>query len=127
MAHGLEVRVPLIGNAVIDSVLSQPSSQHFDEDGGKLILRMLAKRHLPECVWNRPKHGFSVPLRDLFKGPWQELGDDLFSRSNDIAPFINATTAQALWKKSRTGHGQIRLTYSLLVLLLWLDLHGPSS
>ena len=121
MAHGLEVRVPLLGNSVLNTILTQPSDVHYDAEGGKSILRTLAKQHLPECVWNRPKHGFSVPLRDLFKNSWQTLGDDLFSRTQDIAPFLNPKAAQSLWGKSRTGHGQIRLSYSLLVLLLWLD------
>jgi hypothetical protein len=39
------------------------------------MLRALARRHLPEEVWGRPKHGFSVPLRHNFNGPWRELGE----------------------------------------------------
>lgn len=121
MAHGLEVRVPLLGNAVMDEVLSLPSRAHFDERGGKAILRKLAKKYLPESTWNRPKHGFSVPLRSLFAGPWQDLGDELFARANSIAPFLNSVTARGHWARARTGRGNPRLTYSLFVLLAWLD------
>lgn len=120
MAHGLEVRVPLLGNAVLDAVLGLPASVHFDGGGGKRLLRELARRHLPESAWNRPKHGFSVPLRQLFKGQWQALGDDTFASCAEIAPFLNTHTVESLWKAARRGHGNIRLTYSILVLLLWL-------
>lgn len=121
MAYGLEVRVPFLGNDVLNAILTKSSDMHYDAKGGKSILRTLAKQHLPECVWNRPKHGFSVPLRDLFKSSWQALGDDLFSRTQEIAPFLNQQSAQILWNRARTGHGQIRLSYSILILLLWLD------
>ncbi len=121
MAHGLEVRVPLLGNSVLDTVLELPARVHFDAAGGKALLRELARRHLPESVWNRPKHGFSVPLRELFRGPWQALGDDLVGRCKDLAPFLNAQAVARHWRKARTGHGAIRLTYTLLVLLLWLE------
>lgn len=123
MAHGLEVRVPLLGNTVLDAVLNLPASAHFDAKGGKALLRTLARRHLPKNVWNRPKHGFSVPLRDLFQGPWQALGDDLFARCSNLAPFLDARAATPLWAAARRGRGNIRLAYSLLVLLAWLASH----
>jgi asparagine synthase (glutamine-hydrolysing) len=46
-----------------DRMFKLPAGVHFDAGGGKAILRALARRHLPEAVWNREKHGFSVPLR----------------------------------------------------------------
>jgi asparagine synthase (glutamine-hydrolysing) len=68
MAHGLEVRVPLLANAHPGIACSGcRHSVHFDEGGGKAILRALARKHLPEAVWNREKHGFSVPLRDQLR------------------------------------------------------------
>lgn len=124
MAHGLEVRVPLLGNAVLDTVLGLPASAHFDAAGGKALLRELARRHLPETVWNRPKHGFSVPLRTLFSGPWRELGDDLIARTPTLAPFLDARSVIKYWHAARTGHGATRLTYTLLVLLIWLNHHA---
>jgi asparagine synthase (glutamine-hydrolysing) len=39
MAHGLEVRVPFLGNPVLDLVLGWPAEVHFDADGGKALLR----------------------------------------------------------------------------------------
>ncbi|GAB4168664.1 MAG: asparagine synthase (glutamine-hydrolyzing) [Rhodocyclaceae bacterium] len=121
MAHGLEVRVPLLGNAVLDTVLGLPAQAHLDAGGGKALLRELARRHLPETVWNRPKHGFSVPLRALFGGPWRELGDDLVARCDRLAPFLNPVSVARIWREARKGHGAIRLAYTLLVLLLWLE------
>lgn len=122
MAHGLEVRVPMLGNDVLDAVLTLPARVHFDPDD-KALLRALARRHLPEAVWNRPKHGFSVPLRELFNDAWRETARDVFDRAPRIAPFLDAPRVNALWREACHGRGSRRLAYTFLVLLLWLDRH----
>ena len=123
MLHSLEVRVPMLANAVLDRVLTLPAQVHFDAVGGKVILRRLAQKHLPEQVWNRPKHGFSVPLKTYFNGQWQNAGDELFGRSQEIAPFLDRNALSALWSGAKTGKASRRLAYTFLVLLIWLDEH----
>src|SRR5437773_2465387 len=122
MAHGLEVRVPLLGNAVLDSVLRLSAKAHFNGED-KLLLRDLARRYLPDSVWNRPKHGFSVPLRELFNGAWQDRCEDVVHRTAEIAPFLNAPAVSTLWRAASAGHGSRRLAYTFVVLLIWLEQH----
>lgn len=121
MLHSLEVRVPMLANAVLDRVLTLPAHVHFDDAGGKVLLRRLAQKHLPEQVWNRPKHGFSVPLKTYFSGQWQSVGDEFFGRSRRIAPFLDNTSLSGLWRDAKTGNASRRLAYTFLVLLIWLD------
>ena len=120
MAHGLEVRVPILGNAVLDAVLGLPACVHFDP-GGKALLRALARRYLPQTVWNRPKHGFSVPLQAQFNGAWKETIEDVIARADVLAPFLNAHRVQTLWSSACRGRASRRLAYTFAVLLLWLD------
>lgn len=124
MAHGLEVRVPLLANAIQERILRLPAQVHFDADGGKAILRALARRHLPEAVWNRKKHGFSVPLRANFSGIWREWGDAQFAAARDNAPWLNADSIAKLWSAARRGGGNPRLAYTFAVLLAWLERHS---
>jgi len=124
MLHSLEVRVPMLSNAILDRALALPAGVHFDGGGGKAILRQLAQRHLPQQVWNRPKHGFSVPLQDYFNGQWQQIGNDFFSQSQRIAPFLDGEALNALWNDAKTGKASRRLAYTFLVLLIWLDNHN---
>lgn len=120
MAHGLEVRVPMLGNGVLDAVLNLPASVHFDPDG-KALLRALAQRHLPQSTWNRPKRGFAVPLRELFNGSWCDVAEGVVSRTETLAPFLDGDRVRALWRGARHGGGSRRLAYTLVVLLLWLE------
>jgi asparagine synthase (glutamine-hydrolysing) len=123
MAHGLEVRVPFLGNPVLDLVLRWPAEVHFDAGGGKALLRAIARRVLPESTWNRPKHGFSVPLLEFFNGAWREVAQAHFERCAEIAPFLNASAVRELWQRARAGRASRRLAFTMLVLLVWLDRH----
>lgn len=123
MFHSLEVRVPLLSNAILERALALPEHVHFDQDGGKAILRRLARKHLPEQIWNRPKHGFSVPLQAYFNGQWQNAGNDYFAQAGRIAPFLDQNALAKLWKEAKTGKASRRLAYTFLVLLIWLDEH----
>jgi asparagine synthase (glutamine-hydrolysing) len=123
MAHGLEVRVPLLANALQERMLKLPAAVHFDTGGGKALLRALARRHLPESVWNRPKHGFSVPLRTNFAGQWQDWCAAQVAATRIRAPWLKAEAVAALWREARQGRGNVRLFYTLSVLLAWLETH----
>jgi asparagine synthase (glutamine-hydrolysing) len=123
MNHSLEVRVPLLGNPVLDLVLDWPASVHYDADGGKALLRALARRHLPEAVWNRPKHGFSVPLQHYFNGQWSAACEHYVGRCEELAPFLNATAVQRLWQAAKQRKASLRLAYTFVVLLIWLARH----
>ncbi|MDP1735618.1 MAG: asparagine synthase (glutamine-hydrolyzing) [Sulfuritalea sp.] len=123
MAHGLEVRVPLLANALQDRMLRLPASVHFDSGGGKALLRALARRHLPEAVWNREKHGFSVPLRTNYGGPWREWCDARIASAPLHAPWLATGPLTALWQEARQGKGNVRLMYTFAVLLAWLENH----
>ncbi|WP_319241445.1 asparagine synthase (glutamine-hydrolyzing) [uncultured Propionivibrio sp.] len=121
MAHSLEIRVPLLGQPVLDAVLSLPAQVHYDKDGGKAILRQIARNSLPEAVWNREKHGFSVPLQAYFNGAWKSPCDAVIADCARIAPFLNASAITTLWQEAKKGRASRRLAYTIVTLLLWLD------
>jgi asparagine synthase (glutamine-hydrolysing) len=66
MAHGLEARAPLLDQEVLAFGLSLPDEYVTGPDGGKRILRTLLGRYLPPALFERPKMGFSVPLKTWF-------------------------------------------------------------
>jgi len=125
MAHALEVRVPLLGNALADFALAQPARAHVEPEP-KALLRSLARAKLPEAVWGRPKHGFSVPLLAYFNGSWRELCEHAVGRARDVAPFLRADAVTSLWRDACAGRASRRLAYTLIVLLLWLERHALS-
>jgi len=126
MAHGLEVRVPMLGRPVLDVVLGLPADVHC-AGGPKSLLTEIARRSLPETVWNRPKHGFSVPLDALFRTAWRETCESAIDAAPQCAAFLDAAAVRQLWRDAVAGRASRRLAYTLVVLLLWLERHRIST
>ncbi len=123
MAHGLEVRSPLLDQEVIRFGLSLPDEFLRDAQGGKRLLRALLGRYLPGLSFVRPKQGFSAPM-----GAWlgsdyeQRLGALAVSRTLADTGLIDAGGVAALTDEHRAGrrdHGD-RL-FALLMLEEWLQ------
>lgn len=62
MHHSLEVRTPFMDKDVVRLANSLPEDWKNDRKSGKLVLKDAFRSLLPEEVFNRPKHGFEVPL-----------------------------------------------------------------
>jgi asparagine synthase (glutamine-hydrolysing) len=71
MAVGLEARVPLLSNLMIEVAERAEDRQKLRLGGGKLMLREVGRRRLPAYLTSGRKRGFAVPLRDLFAGRWR--------------------------------------------------------
>ena len=68
MAHALEVRPPLLDHRIVEFAVSLPDEyKHTRESGGKRVLKQVLSRYIPRDLWDRPKQGFSTPIRDWFR------------------------------------------------------------
>jgi asparagine synthase (glutamine-hydrolysing) len=122
MASGLESRVPMLGNPVLDLVLPQPASVRL-AGGLKPVLRELARRHLPPAAWDRPKRGFTVPERDYLAHRWRGYCDYLVDRCADLAPWLDHREIERRWRGLVSGRKIDWPAYAVLVLLGWLETH----
>ena len=62
MAHGLEVRPPLLEHRMVEFAASLPAGLKLRGTKLKYILRRVAARYLPAELIDRPKQGFGFPL-----------------------------------------------------------------
>src|SRR2546430_1222880 len=62
MQHSLEVRAPLLGIEVADFAKQLAADDCYRQGSGKLVLKRVASRYLPESWMNRPKRGFGLPM-----------------------------------------------------------------
>jgi asparagine synthase (glutamine-hydrolysing) len=124
MAHGLEVRVPLLDRRIMTfagrcalpllTPLFGPS---------KYLLRTLAQSlGAPKEVIHGRKKGFNVPIAHLLRHELRPLGTEFFQSHADIlSPFIRPDPLRTLWKAH--CHGSANHSYALwplLILALWL-------
>jgi asparagine synthase (glutamine-hydrolysing) len=76
MAHGLEVREPLMDHELVEWLATLPLGLKIRGNEGKVLLKKAMEPRLPNDVLYRPKMGFSVPLARWFRGPLQQRVQD---------------------------------------------------
>ncbi len=67
MAHGLEVRVPLLDHAFADWVSGIDPGCKLRGREGKYLFKRALRSRLPEEILYRPKMGFAVPISRWFR------------------------------------------------------------
>ena len=72
MAHGLEVRVPLLDHPLLEWISGLPPDLKLRGGEGKYIFKRALEPHLPREILYRDKMGFSVPLAAWFRGPLRQ-------------------------------------------------------
>lgn len=63
MAHGVEIRVPYLDNALAALVAGIPANLKMNGAHTKYLLRKVAAKYLPQSIINRSKTGFGAPIR----------------------------------------------------------------
>jgi asparagine synthase (glutamine-hydrolysing) len=122
MAHGLEIRVPFLDHEVVEYAFSLPEESKINRKMKKRILQDTFRKLLPPELYQRPKHGFEVPLlgwfRSELRGTIEELLDDAFIREQDIFdPEGISNIRQQLFSKDP---GDVHATvWALIVFQRW--------
>ena len=141
MAHGLETRVPLLDNDLVDFAMKCPvnlkvrnldAGIRVDENlagnkheayfamshEGKSILREVMSRNIPEIVTKAKKQGFSSPDASWFRLESSDFVDQqLGSRDSLMYEYLDFDETQSLIIEHRSGKANRRLLlWSLLSL-----------
>ncbi len=78
MAHGLELRVPLVDVRLAEALATIPAEVRLRQ-GKQLLLEAVPE--VPEWVWNQPKRGFRFPFQQWMEGQFGELLAEAKERS----------------------------------------------
>lgn len=79
MLFGLENRVPLLDYRIVEWALNLDPKLKIKNNQGKYILKQLLSKYVPTELFNRPKQGFSVPLKEWMKNDLYDLFMDYLS------------------------------------------------
>ena len=133
MRASIEVRVPLLDEAVVGLGLSLPHELKTDGRSGKRVLRALADRWLPRRVAKHPKHGFQIPLdRMVGSGFHAALHDLLLGPASQTRGVFDQTLVSRWLRafREKAGGGELsrgglyQRIFTTLGLELWLREFG---
>ncbi len=72
MAYGLEARVPFLDHELVELAMQMPAKYKLN-DGGKYILKQIARGLLPDKVIDRKKGYFPVPALKFVRGEFLDF------------------------------------------------------
>jgi asparagine synthase (glutamine-hydrolysing) len=123
MAHGLEVRCPLLDRRVVELAFRIPASRKQQGTQGKALLRALARRRLPGTLWQLPKRGFTVPVGEWIAGPnAAQFLDEVLDRGAVVSRHIDVRELERRFVAHRAGHANHGYAlWSTWVLERWLE------
>jgi len=104
MAVSLEARCPLLDYRLFELAWRMPLSLKRREGTGKWILKQLAYKLVSRDLLERPKSGFSIPLRDWLRGPLREWSGDLLNQDAlRREGWLHPEPIQSAWQAHQSG------------------------
>lgn len=121
MAHGLEVRAPLLDTALLEYVFSLPYSYKFKGGTGKRLLKSVMHGKLPQSIIDRKKKGFGIPLSRWLRYDMNALMHELLSsaalKKSDV---FSGPAVQRLIDEHESGTRDNRKKlWTLMVFQMW--------
>ena len=122
MRASLEVRSPLLDHRVAQFGAELTTRTKF-RNGQKSILRDTLSQFVPRHLFERPKHGFSVPMRAWLSGPLRDVVHQAFrQRSVSECGWLNSATLLRLERDYHAGRTELSSTlWMLFVLARFVD------
>ena len=121
MANSLEVRVPLLDHTIAELAFALPEGYKIDPTRQKKILVDAFRGQLPPSIFQRPKHGFEVPLGHWFSGELNHtlesnyLSDSMIDSTGLFVP----GTAARLRKLAKRG-GTVQQMYPVWAMMVFI-------
>jgi asparagine synthase (glutamine-hydrolysing) len=123
MAHGLELRPPLLDHELLELAARMPSHWKVHRGETKWVLKEAYRKLLPEAILRRRKHGFEMPIDGWLRGPLRGAFEDAVLQPRArVADLVNQAAAQKVYRAHLAGtgrHGPV--LWSLLILARWAD------
>ena len=126
MAWGLEARVPFLDHELVELAARMPPALKL-ENGGKGILKDVARKVIPSSVIDREKGYFPVPALKYIEGPVLEMVKDaLTSQAARERGLFQPSYLDSLFAAPKEHITPLRGSelWQVALLELWLQNHG---
>jgi asparagine synthase (glutamine-hydrolysing) len=121
MSTSLEVRCPLLDHRVIELSWRFPSAAKCSGTKGKLPLRKILNRHVPQSIFERPKMGFTAPVEIWLKNELRDWAAALMTREMLAdTGLLNVGACRKMWNDFASGgRGWNPALWNILMFQAW--------
>jgi asparagine synthase (glutamine-hydrolysing) len=119
MASSIELRLPLLDHRLAETVIGLRKTQSDATKPAKAWLKTALEDVLPDWVVNRPKRGFTPPVRQWHDALFSVCGDSLRNGYLVQARVLKPKSGELLAEGSFPQEAITPLSFKALVLELW--------
>ncbi|HYT90969.1 MAG TPA: asparagine synthase (glutamine-hydrolyzing) [Gemmataceae bacterium] len=130
MAHGLEVRVPLIDHRLVEYVARLPGRLKVGGVAPKRLLVRAMKGALPVEIHTRRKQGFVIPYELWIRGALKQRFDEILTPESPArSAGLRPVQVGRVWRQFLDGYRGVNMQHplALYVLLRWCAQHGVTA
>jgi asparagine synthase (glutamine-hydrolysing) len=129
MAHGLELRVPLIDPRLVEKMFSIPGPLKMDRTTPKPLLVQSVRSELPKEIVHRRKQGFTFPFEHWLRNEMRHDVQRSFSSlsKGPIGSVVSDDAASQVWSGFQQGRTSWSRPWSLHILQRWCEEHGVAA
>ena len=123
MANGVEVRVPFLDNELLEFSNILPKGQLINKSQGKVILKKVLSKYLPQDIVYRKKVGFGSPLRSWIISAKQLILDTIITEKN-INEFGVFDYPKVVKLIEQNYNGEIDASHTILSIIciqIWME------
>jgi asparagine synthetase B (glutamine-hydrolysing)/glycosyltransferase involved in cell wall biosynthesis len=112
MSVGLEVRVPILDHRVVEFASRIPSAEKIHGRTGKMQLRSVLRRYVPDRLIDRPKQGFGIPVALWLRGPLREWAEGLLAEKRLANEgYFDVAHVRSIWDPARKRSSGLESSY----------------
>jgi asparagine synthase (glutamine-hydrolysing) len=119
MLASLEVRVPYLDETILDRILPLAAHEKIIDGQLKALLTPIARRLLPKEVWDRPKHGFTVPLGYRLANAWRPAVEAVLDWGESHVDMFDYSYLRRLHRINLVEGEITRELWNPFVLIAW--------
>ncbi len=123
MAVALEGRAPLLDHRLVEWAWRVPPELKLSPQGdlGKLVMRKVLYRHVPQVLMERPKMGFGMPIGVWLRGPLKPWAEEMLQARRLAELGLQAERVQRAWQAHLAGENRLAEIWTVLMWVQWQE------
>jgi asparagine synthase (glutamine-hydrolysing) len=122
MAHGLEVRSPLLDHQVVEYAAGLPSHAKLRNGVSKFVLKRAMEELLPPAIVYRGKHGFEAPVAKWLRHGLKRFAEGYLFESPGADGIFDGAYLSKMWQAHQRGtQNHAFALWSVLMYKIWHD------
>jgi asparagine synthase (glutamine-hydrolysing) len=121
MALGLELRVPFLDRALVETCFRIPGAEKLQGRLPKCLLLASLGVELPKEIVQRPKRGFTLPFERWLRSEMKPVVESALLSSDSDQTSLNPGAVREVWSRFLAGETSWSRPWSLFVLKRWCE------